>query len=74
MMEPLRMTELEERLAAPGGAALREELLSQLDALEWRLRARLAASLPRAEYGRAAECAEAVRAAQDVLRDWSAAS
>jgi hypothetical protein len=73
-MEPMHMTELEERLAAAGGAALRDELLTRLDSLEWRLRERLAASLPRAEYGRTAESAEAVRAARDVLRDWSAAS
>lgn len=66
------MTELEERLATPEGPALREALLARTAALEQRLRAQLAAPLPRAEHADLAACADAARAAHATLRDWPA--
>lgn len=66
----MAMTELEQRLASPDGVAVRDDLARQLAALEERLRARLAASLPPAQYADAAALAEAARAAQEVLARW----
>ncbi|HZY20495.1 MAG TPA: hypothetical protein VFE82_18645 [Ramlibacter sp.] len=64
------LTELEERLAQPGGAALRTELIQQLAALEDRLRGQMAASLPRDEFANATALAQAARAAREVLETW----
>lgn len=61
------MTELEQRLAAPGGEAQRQALLEQLRQLQWRLRQKLAASVPRADYQDLAALALAVEAAHGVL-------
>ena len=68
----MHMTELEERLAAPGGRALRDELTQRLKAMEAALRARLAASVPRAEFAEISACAVAAQCAGEVLRDWPA--
>jgi hypothetical protein len=64
------MTDLEERLAGAGGVELREALMARAAGLEARLRAQLAASVPRSEYADLAACADAARAAHDILRDW----
>lgn len=61
------MTELEQRLAAPGGEAERQALLAQLTQLQWRLRQKLAASVPRAAYQDLEALALAVEAAHSVL-------
>ena len=67
---PLALTELEERLAAPGGQQVQEALLQRLDALAWRLRQELAASVPRADYPNHAAAIDAVQAAREVLAAW----
>ena len=64
------MTELEERLAATGGAALRDELVAALAAMELRLRRQMAASLPREDFALAAALAAAAQASQEVLAAW----
>ncbi|CPN00780.1 Uncharacterised protein [Bordetella pertussis] len=46
----LALTELEVRLASPGGSALRDTLLSQLGELETRLRVRLHDGVGRDTY------------------------
>lgn len=76
MREPtaLRLTELEERLARPGGAALRAELLAQLEALESRLRRQLQASVPRSDFANYEAAAQAAHAAIEVLREWPVAA
>jgi len=66
----LALTDLETRLAQPGGAALRDSLLQQAAELEARLHARLAAGLSRDEYAPYRAAAEAARAAQEVLRQY----
>jgi hypothetical protein len=68
MSEP--MTDLEARLAAPGGDALRDQLQARLETVEADLRRRIAASVPRAEFAALAACADAAEAAQEVLREW----
>jgi hypothetical protein len=67
-MTPL--TELEERLDAPEGDALRTQLIRQLDETALRLRARLARPLPRDEFASVSGCLNAVQAAQAVLGQW----
>lgn len=64
------MTELESRLAAPGGQALRNELQDRLADLEQRMRWKAAERLPRDQHAQAAALADAALAAQDVLRRW----
>lgn len=69
----LTLTELEERLAAPGGEALRTQLLAQLAATHARLTQRLAGMVPRAEFPALNASAEALHAAQQVLKQWDMA-
>ena len=64
------LTELEERLAAPDGSVLRDQLVQQLAGTELRLRRQMAASLPRAEFAVASALADAALAAQEVLEQW----
>jgi hypothetical protein len=66
------LTDLEDRLAAPGGAALRDELAGRVVALEARLRARIAAGLPREDFPAWQAAAEAAAAAREVLAGWPA--
>jgi hypothetical protein len=66
----MHMTELESRLAEPEGPALRDSLLQQLEALRWRLRQQLQASLPREDFATHQAAADAVQAACEVLRGW----
>ena len=71
-MDTPALTELEQRLAAPGGEDLRDELQARLAGLEERLRSQLAASVPRADYALTAACADAARAAYETVRNWPA--
>lgn len=66
----LALTSLEARLAAPGGAALRDELTARLQALEQRLRERIAAGLPREDFPAWQAVAEAAQAARQALAAW----
>lgn len=66
------LTELEARLAAPGGQALRDELQARLAALEQRMRWKAAERLPRDQHAQATALADAALSAQDVLRRWRA--
>lgn len=69
----LTLTELEERLATPGGEALRTQLLAQLAATHARLAQRLTGMVPRAEFPVLRASAEALHAAQHVLKQWATA-
>jgi hypothetical protein len=69
-MTALNLTTLEELLCQPGAAQERDARLQRLDALAARLRQQLLASVPRSEYPAYAAAAEAVQAAQEVLRAW----
>jgi hypothetical protein len=66
----IHLTELEERLAAASGSALRDEMVQQLAGTELRLRRQMAASLPRAEFAVASALADAALAAQEILEQW----
>ena len=69
---PPTMTELEERLAAPGGAELHAVMHGRLADLEFVLSRRLAGSVPRAEFETVRSSLEAVRSAREVLQQWPA--
>jgi hypothetical protein len=66
------LTDLETRLAAPGGAALRDALAARAARLEASLRARMANGLPRPDFPAWRDVAEAAVAAQAVLAAWPA--
>lgn len=66
----MQLTELEERLAAADGAALRTELAARLTQTGLRLKHRLAAPLPRDEFAAVNACLQATQAAQTVLGEW----
>ena len=66
------LTDLETRLAAPGGSALRDALAAQAAALETRLRVRLSQGLPRDDFPAWQDIANAAGAAQAVLDAWPA--
>lgn len=68
--EPGFMTELEARLAGPGGSAHRDELCNGLEVLGRRLRFQIAEGVPRAEFADWQAAADAVAAAGEVLRRW----
>lgn len=68
--ETPKMTELEERLAAPGGAELHAVMHGRLADLEFVLSRRLAGSVPRAEFDTVKSSLEAVRSAREVLQQW----
>lgn len=61
------LTDLEALLAAPDGAALRDALASRAATLESRLRAAIAAGLPRDQFAAWQAAAEAATAARAVL-------
>ena len=64
------LTDLETRLAAPGGRVLRDALATRAAGLETARRARLADGLPRADFPAWQSMAEAAAAAQAVLAAW----
>ncbi|MFC4297767.1 hypothetical protein ACFO0J_06905 [Castellaniella hirudinis] len=64
------LTDLETRLAAPGGSALRDALVARAARLETSLRARMADGLPRQDFPAWHSVAEAAAAAQTVLASW----
>lgn len=66
----LMLTELEERLAGPQGAAVRERLLADLAALELRLQQRLRQLQRRKDFEDTQAALAAVRAARAVVQDW----
>ncbi|MDP3139363.1 MAG: EscE/YscE/SsaE family type III secretion system needle protein co-chaperone [Burkholderiaceae bacterium] len=61
------MSELEEQLVGPDGAAKRKEVQGDLEKLEMRLSSRIAAMVPPQEYRALASSLEAVRAARHVM-------
>lgn len=64
----IHMTELEERLAQPDGARLRERLVASLAQMELRLRH--PHMLTREEYREVSALVNAAHAAQEVLMSW----
>lgn len=66
-MDTPALTDLKARLAQPQGAALRDELLERVNALELRLRTRIAAGLSREEFPDWFMTAEAAAAAREIL-------
>ncbi|MHA3904763.1 hypothetical protein ACTPOE_14690 [Castellaniella sp. WN] len=68
----LSLTNLETRLAAPGGAALRNALAERAARLEQSLRARMAGGLPRQDFSAWQAAAEAAAAAREILASWPA--
>lgn len=66
------VTELETRLAEPGGAILKDTLLEHASRLEQSWRARMAAGLPRDEFSQWQSAADAAAAACEILQDWPA--
>jgi hypothetical protein len=66
----ITLTELEDRLAAPGGRELRDQLIAQLAQLERRLAERSRGLLPRDEFQLTGKALEAVRAAIYTLNQW----
>ncbi|NMK47583.1 EscE/YscE/SsaE family type III secretion system needle protein co-chaperone [Achromobacter sp. Bel] len=67
MNNPADLTELEQRLAAPGGAALRDTLAARLAVLEDDARTRLGRGLPPATFQHCQAIADAAQAARAVL-------
>ncbi|MEN4920235.1 hypothetical protein ABE485_16305 [Achromobacter spanius] len=67
MNTPTALTELEQRLAAPGGAELGASLAARLARLEHAARTRLDAGLPPAAFQDCVAVAEAAKAAREVL-------
>ncbi|MBJ7265312.1 MAG: hypothetical protein JHC61_17105 [Burkholderiaceae bacterium] len=63
-------TDLEQRLAAPGGIAVRDDLLARTRQLEQRLRGRIAQGLSREEFPVWQAAADAAHAAHEVLNTW----
>lgn len=70
----INVTELETRLADPGGAVLKVSLLEHARDLEQSWRARMAAGLPRDAFAQWQAAAEAAAAAAEILQDWPANS
>lgn len=64
------LTELEERLAGPEGAKLKQALASSLRDTEARLAARASGPVPKNEFAELRTSLEAVRMAQVVLFEW----
>lgn len=64
------LTELEERLAAGDGAALKQSIAARLREIEERLAARLSGPVPKNEFAQLNASLEAVRVAQVVLFEW----
>ncbi|KAB0593777.1 hypothetical protein F7Q88_18630, partial [Castellaniella defragrans] len=61
-MTPTALTDLETRLAAPGGGALRDALAERAARMEATLRARMADGLPRQDFPAWRDAAEAAAA------------
>lgn len=68
----ISLTDLENRLAAPGGMVLRDQLMARVQTLETKLRARIAAGLPREDFPSWQAAAEAAAAARETLARWPA--
>lgn len=66
------LTDLEARLSAPGGAALRDALSARAAHMEAALRARMAAGLPRENFPVWRDIADAAAAASAILAAWPA--
>lgn len=66
------LTELETRLASPGGATAKNTLLENARRLEQSWRARMAAGLPREAFAQWQAAADAAAAAGEILQDWPA--
>lgn len=66
----MELTELEALLALPTGEAMRRALLLRLADAGQRLRAQIAAGLPRRDFADWQAAAAAVLAAEEVLRAW----
>lgn len=71
MNTPTALTELEQRLAAPGGADLRAALTQQLATLEQSARARLDSGLVPVAFQQCQAVAQAAAAARNVLAELS---
>ena len=67
------LTELEEKLSKPGGLAVQQQLLAALTETALRLRHKLAASVPRAEFELYEKALYATQAAVEVLQSWPVA-
>jgi len=67
MNTPTALTELEHRLAAPGGAELSASLAERLARLEHAARARLAAGLAPTAFEDCRAVADAAQAAREIL-------
>ncbi|WP_374608471.1 hypothetical protein [Diaphorobacter nitroreducens] len=67
----IRLTELEERLAAADGDVLRNELAARLQQTALQFKTRLARPLPRDEFVATNACLQAALAAQAVLDTWT---
>ncbi|WP_368643807.1 hypothetical protein [Castellaniella ginsengisoli] len=64
------LTDLEARLAAPGGAALRDTLSARAARMEASLRLQMADGLPRKDFQTWQAVAAAAAAAQAILASW----
>ena len=64
------LTELEDKLALPGGKVLQTQMVADLNATAFRLRQQLASGLPRPEFELHQKAADAVQAALEVLQAW----
>lgn len=64
------LTELESRLAAPGGELVRGQCLKSLAEHEAQLRRAIAARLPREKFALASALLDATQAAQEVLHQF----
>jgi len=64
------LTELEDRLAAPDGGALRDQLMRQMKDTEVRLAGQASRPLPREEFAAVNACLRGTEAAQRVLGRW----
>lgn len=71
MNDSTALTELEQRLAAPGGGDLRAALMQRLAALEQSARARLDTGLVPVAFQQCQAVAQAAAAARDVLTELS---
>lgn len=67
MNAPAALTELEHRLAAPGGAELGASLAARLARLEHAARTRMDAGLPPAAFQDCLAVADAAQAAREIL-------
>ncbi len=71
MNDPTALTELEQRLAAPGGGDLRATLTQRLTTLEQAARARLDTGLVPVAFQQCQAVAQAAAAAREVLTEYA---